>query len=131
MKIQTSELISTHLDWAVAKCQNIGRTIKLGYGNIVLIPSSDVPDEEEIYTPSVNWEQAGKIIDEYKIGTVYVDGEWQAGINWEFFESNFYAYHKQSGPTALIAAMRSCVSKTLGDEVEIPVELEIKEQLPL
>ena len=40
MKIKTSELIGLALDWAAAKCKNIGTLIRLGYNYELVVPLS-------------------------------------------------------------------------------------------
>jgi hypothetical protein len=68
------------------------------------------------YTSS--WAQGGPIIEREKIATQpwLSEGDWGASIKGGFFE--------QHGPTPLIAAMRCFVSSKLGDEVEVPNELQ-------
>lgn len=70
------------------------------------------------YSPSTAWEQAGPLIEREKIG-VYpseaYEGMWAA--------RNLTLPHIY-GPTLLIAAMRCYCASKLGDEVEIPSELQ-------
>jgi Protein of unknown function (DUF2591) len=113
MKIKTSELTGAALDWAVAKCEHDALSMKaIQYPTYV----GTLP----IPHPSTDWAQGGPIIEREKItirrwtNTPLVhaympvdDAEW--------------ASHKES---ALIAAMRCYVASKLGDEVEVPDELE-------
>ena len=104
MKLKTSELQGSALDWAVAKCE-VGDAI-------------NEIDDPHFY--STDWALAGPII-ERDIAKVerFSDALWEAT-----------AYTKdaqdivQSGPTPLIAAMRCYVTLKLGDEVEVPEELK-------
>ena len=102
MKIKTSELIGSTLDWAVAKCE-------------------DVYCFDGSYTPSTDWAQGGPLIEREGIS---VD---RAGLAWTADLSDSvggYIEHTESGPTPLIAAMRCYVASKLGDEVEIPENLK-------
>jgi hypothetical protein len=102
MKIKTSELTGAALDWAVAI---------VVYGGEKHIPAG-FPAYSE------SWGQGGPIIERKKItlriwdDEDYVHAYIDTGKDW--FE----------GPTPLIAAMRCYVSSELGDEVEIPEELQ-------
>jgi hypothetical protein len=120
MKLKTSELQGAALDWAVAKCE--GELSQHG-GQVHLVESKVRFYEDTLdiqYTPSTDWAQGGPII-ERDIAKVerFSDALWEAT-----------AYTKdaqdivQSGPTPLIAAMRCYVASKLGDEVEVPNELE-------
>lgn len=78
----------------------------------------------EGFEPSTDWAQGGPIIERRRISVLLnSDGNWEAGTAWEFFQSESFAYHRQGGPTPLIAAMRCYVASKWGDEVEIPEEL--------
>lgn len=102
--MKTSELRGSALDWAVAKCE--GRTdICLDY--------------------STDWSQGGPIIEREFIhlhgGTKSNgDSDWCALR----VKDDKSACHKGHGPTPLIAAMRCFVASRLGDEVNIPEELQ-------
>jgi len=62
------------------------------------------------YRPSIDWAQAGPIIEQERINVLICCGEWQADIN------EGVRYY---GETPLIAAMRCYVASKLGDEVQI------------
>lgn len=68
--------------------------------------------------PNVDWSQGGSIIERENLA-VWPDeeGGWFASAD----EGMGIDYH---GPTLLIAAMRCYVASKLGDEVEIPEELQ-------
>jgi hypothetical protein len=109
MKVKTSELSGTALDWAVAKCEGHPNLFDMDdvYGIKVYRPF----EEFAYFEPSANWAQGGPIIEREKInvGPDFVSG-WSAN-------------HRIKGPTPLIAAMRCYVASKLGDEVEIPKEM--------
>jgi hypothetical protein len=121
MKIKTSELQGSALDWAVAKCE--GRKPSCYTGIVRATAHPDFPDSPPIFGPELNysadWALAGPII-ERDIAKVerFSEALWEAT-----------AYTKdaqdivQSGPTPLTAAMRCYVASKLGDEVEVPDEL--------
>lgn len=125
MKIKSCELTGTALDWAVATAEQA--SIEIGMRKQVLFDTheDDAPagvsehDDTrwQVYNPSENWAQAGPIIE-------------RVGI--EMFRNNEKSYWFTSpsrgpsgtGETPLLAAMRGYVRSTLGDEVEIPEELQ-------
>lgn len=112
--MKTSELIGPALDWAVAKCEGFVQ--------------DDDPAWERGYEPfafSTDWPQGGPIIEQAGISIVCrpkdARGLWCAVLGPNRFLSPDY---EGFGPTPLIAAMRCFVASRLGDEVEIPAELE-------
>ncbi len=118
MKIKTSELTGTALDWAVAKSQ--------GYAGIALQERTNT----EWYSPSTDWAQAGPIIDREGIKTAptVTRSAWMAQIR--HTKSHPLVAHpvlagwtNANGLTLLIAAMRCYVVSKLGDEVDVPEEL--------
>jgi hypothetical protein len=103
--MKTSELTGIALDWAVAKCEGIKIIVR--------------QENWEWYSSS--WEQGGLII-ERELIEIYplCNVEWGARkVNDEGDLIRFY------GDTPLIAAMRCYVASKLGDEVEIPEELNV------
>lgn len=95
-KIKVSEATERQIDWLTAWCTGV---------------SWDVAFKGHYtYKPSTDWSQGGPIIEREKMGVFPTHDGWAAGM--------------QSGPTPLIAAMRCYVANKLGDEVEIPKELE-------
>jgi len=106
MKIKTNELNGVQLDWAVAKADEQPHRIVSG---LLFIPGGDN------WNPSSNWAQGGPIIEREQIALfLNGDDEWTAEDGW----------HRASGETPLVAAMRCYVANKLGDEVEIPEELK-------
>ena len=115
MKIKTSELTGAALDWAVAKCEGLG----LGPRGFVVYYHDGEP---AMWQPSTDWAQGGPIIEREKISVMFSFdlGVWVSAIG-ELWVPEEGGVH---GPTPRIAAMRCFVASKLGDEVEIPEELE-------
>jgi hypothetical protein len=123
MKIKTSELKDAFLDWAVGYI--MGEKLRILDRQIVW---------PEDYTPSTDWAQGGPIIERETLGvwwaTHFVDGEGvEYGNHWYCEtgctdENVNETYHNATGPTPLIAAMRCYVASKLGDEVDVPEELQ-------
>ena len=110
--MKTSELTGRTLNWAVARCrgfEGIDEDQWLLRGGIADMPLS-------AYNPSTDWAHGGQIIDRERIAIKpFKDGgEWLAKLR----------THQHDGPTPLIAAMRCFVASRLGDEVDVPAELE-------
>jgi len=126
MKIKTSELKGAALNWAVATCSGVSM---IGHQGFVW----DAYNNLAVFEPSINWEQAGPIIERAFISifdlpsgidiaqhpTFTKEDLWEAEICPTGEDSIRYC-----GPTPLIAAMRCYVASKLGDEVEIPEGLK-------
>ena len=97
MLVNTSELSGAQLDQAVAKCEGIDTAEYHEFNN-------------EPYMPSVDWAQAGPIIEREGIALEKYRDYWVAN------PTRDPTVH---GPTPLIAAMRCYVASKLGDEVEV------------
>jgi hypothetical protein len=114
--MKTSELTGAALDWAVAQCE--GFPVRKGFDD-------NCPEY------STDWSQGGPIIERegLDVHCVYT-GLWSAKwwANNSGMAKNPAQRFKQNiqtdGPTPLIAAMRCYVASKLGDEVEIPEELQ-------
>ena len=117
--MKTSELTGATLDWAVAKCEGKNP----GYEYTLFEPVVLVGLDGDLYAPSTDWEQAGPIIEQEKIGfwAYQLDEEGNESPGW--YAEKFEGYC-QTGPTPLIAAMRCYVASKLGDEVDVPEELK-------
>jgi hypothetical protein len=102
MKIKTSELTGAALDWAVAIAV---------YGGVKHIPAG-FPAYSE------SWAQGGPIIERgnMEITRLADDRGWKS--------TNYDQTIKGYGHAPLIAAMRCYVASKLGDEVEIPKEMD-------
>ena len=116
MKLKTSELTGAELDWAVAKCE--GQDLVFEDGELCL--PSDYFRDGDPYKPSEDWAQGGPIVERERISVEpCFDWKWVA-IRTESPNSAF----EEEGPTPLIAAMRCYVASEMGEEVEVPDELQ-------
>ena len=126
--MKTSELTGAALDWAVAKCEGVGTLDKC---NIVWVPKPKEPHFDEVYSPSTDWAQGGPIIEREGLGIMQHNNiperpenrwccvKYVGGMLLNKPPLQMY------GSTPLIAAMRCYVASKLGDEVEIPEELNV------
>jgi len=106
MKIKTSELIGSALNWAVTKCET-GQPLDRNGPFLVA------------FKYSTDWAQGGPIIEREGICVdLLLNGQWIAASR-KVEGATMYC-----GPTPLIAAMRCYVASKLGDEVEIPENLK-------
>ena len=117
--MKASELSGVALNWAVAICE--------GYKPKDFCPhDKHFRDEEDVwFSPSDDWAQGGAIIEKEEIS---IEREYHIKENWAAWtpapirdDAEAFGY----GSTPLIAAMRCYVASKLGDEVEIPEELEV------
>jgi len=128
MKIKTSELTGNALDWAVAKCEGHGVFIKHAPVQVMYTPQGK--RSWYIYTPSTNWAQGGPIIE--REGITLSRNEQKSFVGQQPWDSyriehlfmDEYEHEHQHGTTPLIAAMRCYVASKLGDEVDVPEELQ-------
>jgi hypothetical protein len=128
MKVKTSEAKDQVLDYLVATC--------LGYTGLHKIEGR-MPHEPQlgIWPPrkeygvmdlselsfSTDWSQGGPIIEREKISVWYRVGvRMFANIDGKYEQS---IAHDHPGNTQLIVAMRCYVASKLGDEVEVPDDL--------
>jgi hypothetical protein len=124
--MKTSELTGTALDWAVAKCEGLWFAEDMG-----LLVGAD-----GYYSPSSKWAQGGAIIERESIFVLREQSGFKGRRLWaatsgaskaiglnddsvKLYRDAFYF-----GPAPLIAAMRCYVASRLGDEVELPEELD-------
>lgn len=113
--MKTSELIGPALGWAVGLAEHLELSL---YGVDPSIRArSPGLGVHAPWAPQTYWNQGGPIIE-------------REGISWHCGnKSSYHAYaygsaDNFSGPTPLIAAMRCYVASKLGDEVELPKELQ-------
>lgn len=111
---KTSDLIGATLDYAVA------RVIALGTDQLRIIHREVFIkncDDLILCRFSTDWAQGGPIIEQER---VLIQPElWKEGCG-NAWSAISMRDTENYGPTALIAAMRTYVASTLGDEVEIP-----------
>ena len=115
MKIKTSELQGSALDWAVAKAKRI--ELSHGCYNRLLVDGRMSAGQKMLapYNPSTDWEQGGPIIELEGINLRALSGALWEAETWSA-EGGQYLL---DGPTPLIAAMRCYVASVLGDEVKL------------
>jgi hypothetical protein len=119
--MKTSELKGAALDWAVAKCEGLEVYIDDGMVRLVGQPFDR---KYAFWTPSTDWAHGGEIIEREMIS---VSREFtSSAVEWAAWtpapirdDAEAFGY----GDSPLIAAMRCYVASKLGDEVEIPEEL--------
>ena len=117
--MKTAELKGAALNWAVAECEFVGTPpIKEVSGVLYTV-------EGDYWNPSTVWAHGGPIIEREEIS---ISREFAASkVEWAAWtpapirdDAEAFGY----GPTPLIAAMRCYVASKLGDEVDIPEELQ-------
>ena len=119
MKVRVSEAERQVLDWMVAKAEgaytptvdtDIDGTKRINYGGMYPEWSTD-------------WSQGGPIIERERLSLTPRDGYWDCYVHDRLFEEDG-TDHYSTGTTPLIAAMRCYVSSKLGDEIDVPEELQ-------
>jgi len=119
--MKTSELTGAALDWAVAKAEGW-----IDNYNSWLYEATLEEIADGSYHPSEHWDAGGPIIEREKITLDYFgDGGHEHGGEWlgQTWDQNGNLVSEEMGDTLLIAAMRCFVAFRLGDEVEIPKEV--------
>lgn len=104
--MKTAELEGAALDYYVAKAE--GLDIEAVRNGSVIVGRTP---NRYVYSPSVNWEYAGPIIERERICIGYSEVH---GWGADFQDDVPYRWH---GKTPLIAAMRAFVASKFGDEV--------------
>ena len=140
MKIKTSELTDAALDWAVVIARGVKPAdIRIAAGKIYrwsrdgdgnLTGGYQTGSE---FLPSKMWESGGPIIERegIELHGCKANGLWAQFYNMRLAaDGKSKHYHRQTGPTPLIAAMRCFVASKLGDEVDVPEELSTQGREP-
>jgi hypothetical protein len=102
--MKTDDLTGAALDWAVAMADGV---------KVIVLDKQIVWPED--YEPSARWAVGGPIIEREKIATAWHITRWVA---WR-------GVIEHPGPTPLIAAMRCFVAAKLGDDIDLPEELNV------
>lgn len=122
--MKTSELNGSALDWAVAKCEVVENT----WGKSHLKPY----EYYKGHSYSTDWAQGGPIIEREDISfrkyynpKNIAHEKYYAKVCRESGSMIHWSNRTDAtGPTPLIAAMRCYVASKLGENVDIPKELE-------
>jgi hypothetical protein len=127
MKHKVAELTGDLLDQAVARANGWVLT-----GDCWMTPENTPADGlvksregveawDHDWCPTVNWEQAGPIIERERISVLFdtafadVDNQWCGALKFESAEcGTHYSEYEQTGNTPLIAAMRTYVASKFG-----------------
>lgn len=116
--MKTNELTGAALDWAVAEAEGyFAKDMASVRDGVVDVFYFDT------YSPSIDWAQAGVIIERERISISPRDGYWEALYHDNLFQEDGSDYF-QMGATPLVAAMRCYVARKLGDEVQLPEEVK-------
>ena len=118
--MRTSELTGAALDWAVAEAEGFFKTkmASITDGKVDVFYFDG-------YTPSTNWALSGEIIESERICLEDAAGMyWVASLVHEDKEYDGVMRTEMQGATPLIAAMRCYVASKLGNEVQLPEELQ-------
>jgi len=111
--MKVSDMTGAALDWAVAKCEGIEN----GYGMWLGTQWLGIPYSTE-------WVDGGPLMEGAGIGVWMYEwndqGEPEKGWYAEDAEGN----HVRRGDTPLIAAMRCYVASKLGEDIDLPEELQ-------
>lgn len=108
--MKTSELTGAALDWAVATANEDYPQWDSEWQVFYAANGDDM-------NYSTDWSQGGPLIERERITIRFWEGESAVdAYKWDTPSS--------TGPTPLIAAMRCYVASKLGDEVDVPEELQ-------
>lgn len=129
MKIKTSELIDTALDWAVGHAMQYVTHDALGWTVRLPVPSDPPTTTPPLpfpknFSPSTRWAQAGPLLqmEMTEHGMSLTSIAYERGEFAAYYWSDDFGDFEGIGPTPLIAAMRALVRRRLGDEIDIPKE---------
>lgn len=117
MKIKTSELIGAQLDWAVGVAIGLELKVPDGFNKPYWHMGGELYCSK--FQPSTDWMHGGPLIE--KFGIMLVNPESDGG-DWEASPQDNPEW--QDGETPLIAACRAIVMDKLGEEIEVPEELQ-------
>lgn len=124
MKTKVSEAEGPVLDWMAAMCEGVPALHVVAKPGKVCV-YGEVGGIDFPYQPSTDWSQGGPIIDREGIeickgNPLYFP---KGNENGDHYEPLWMA-GKMHGTTLLIAAMRCYVASKLGEEIDIPKELQ-------
>lgn len=128
LKLKTTSLKGVALDYAVAIAEGLKTDIlptEYGTGPRVFVANG----RYRRYWPTLDWEQAGALLDKFHIQTSYSGNGFSNSPTREHWcayvcePSGKESRSSGHGPDARTAICRAVVAAVLGDEVDIPEEL--------
>lgn len=130
--MKTAALTGATLDWAVAKAEGHESRIRPFGPLFGATQYRQATEKGWAYKPSTDWAHGGPIIEREKIELAWWHSSqaWQASQpllgRWSAADGEFIgdSHFPREGPTPLVAAMRCFVASKLGDEVEVPSQLQ-------
>ena len=128
MRVKTSEATPLQVNYLVAKCKFPDAHTK--DVEVWIQPLSCDDPADFAFEPSTNWSQGGPIIEREKISIEYMVGAGAGGLDvWVATRIKNMALSEECAPTPLVAAMRCYVASRLGDEVDVPDELVVTDDV--
>ena len=112
MEIKTTYLSGRFLDWAVAN--SMGVDVEITENGTLKLPCG------EVYSPSTNWSQGGKLIDEFMLE---FDRQWTGIGAYNLNRQGTNLAPDGAGETHLIAACKAVVYSRYGLKFVIPREV--------
>jgi hypothetical protein len=127
MMTKTTDLIGAALDWAVTTIET-PEALRFGLEDWREQRRAHTRFGEYLHRWSTSWSWAGPIIEMERISvcTEFATDEWAAWSPAPTLDNAELQRAFGYGPTPLIAAMRCYVASKLGDEIDVPDELEGK-----
>ncbi|WP_175921400.1 phage protein NinX family protein [Burkholderia latens] len=117
MRVQ--DLVGAPLDFWVAMAQELGAP-RVGVGASGCTVVREAGGAPVPYAPSSSWADGGPLVEQLPFGAFERDGghgAWRAVLHRAVPAAGERCTFNQSGPTLLIAAMRTLVASTFGDDV--------------
>jgi hypothetical protein len=115
--VQVHDLTGAPLDFWVAMAEELGAPRVDAGGCTIIREPGGAPVS---YAPSSSWVDGGPLVERLPFGAFERDGghgTWRAVLHRAVPAAGERCTFNQSGPTLLIAAMRTLVASTFGDDV--------------
>jgi hypothetical protein len=119
VKVKTSELTGRAIDWATGKA--IGANIGVTIGGLVKEITSHNPIEMGLWQPTNDWSICGSMIEKYWMD-VFCEPH-NEDVLWSAITPHLLGNY-ENGPTPQIAICRAVVASVLGDEIDLPEDLQ-------
>jgi hypothetical protein len=123
--MKTNELTGAALDWAVAKAAAMTIEIRPAgtCGRPLYVLAAEAGRTPWTWEPSTSWHQGGPIIEREVIVLTHPKYDCWTATGQDPTDLDVPLY-QEDGPTPLIAAMRCYVASKLGDDIDVPKELQ-------